>query len=289
MTHIKVGRPKNRFGRAGMNKIQKTAFLLFLCLFAAQPLAGAAEKTVQQGAYTLQRSTNPEKWVTGIAASELVRQRFPGMIIAKERFMGREGRGFTLSREADSQVIKLLLAVYKTTAEAEDTALATLKKSAVTLPAGSKSGRTIGTHSWYEIAPDGSGVVLVVYYNVFFRISAAYYSLAEEQASNIVEDLKHGQHGVQLGKKVVPPDADEIQLSFKPHADGRWQVSHKPASGKKKVAYRVFSSQGSMLRTEEEGAYLYQPATNRPVTFTVFAIDELNVVSSTYTVKKDFD
>jgi hypothetical protein len=276
----------NPLTRTDVKRIHSTVLRLLACMLIVVFISGCAGTTVRQGGYTLHRSAAPRTWVTGIAASKLVRADFPGMTIANERFLGRVGREMTLTREADGQVVKFILAVYGTTAEAEDTALATLKYADVTLPSGSKSHKTIGTHSWYEVGPNGSGVILAVYYNVLFRISSANYELAEEQALKIVKDLKKGRHGVRLGRKVKPPKAKIPELKLARRSDGLWMMSRRPVSPESKVTYRVSSSQGHMLRVGEDGRFLYRPSRSGSVTFTVYAIDDMNVVSKAYKEKK---
>ncbi len=269
-----------------MKKILTTVLYLLVCMIFVRQFPASAEEIVRQGAYVLHRAAVPEKWVTGIAAPEMVQAHFPGMAIKDERFLGREGRGITLFREADNEVVKITLAVYETVAEAEDVALAALKKASANLPANSKNGQTIGTHSWYEIASGGRGAVFVVYYNVFFRIAAVNYSLAEEQAFGIVNDLKRGQNGVRLGKKVVVPRVNEISLDLSPQADGSWLVSHTAKTGQGLLLYRVSASSGSMMEIDDKGKFLFRPSEQKNIEFTVFAIDDLNVVSAVYTKKR---
>ena len=190
----------------------KILIILFLTLTFVLPIKGRAyqqqEQTNQQeqtadeailGLYSLYRGPEPERYVAAVDFMEMSRTHFPGMTMLHQTPNGKFGMTYSLFNLETKQQFKLSMALFGDIKEAENMALEYLNSLSGVLKTGSPSGPTIGTHSWFHVAPDRSGVIVFVYDNTLFKLFSPDFTLTEKRAIQIIKDLQTGRNGIRLG------------------------------------------------------------------------------------------
>lgn len=238
---------------------------------------------VRKGAYSIHRAPVPEAFVAGIDHTEMIKAHLGEMKKIDEGLKGHEGRYVTLFQEKDKKEVRITVAVYGSTEEAEDSALEVLNDTSALLQPGSKSGGTIGTHSWYLVSPNGSGSIVFTYNNALLQVFSSNYQLAERSAQAIAVDLSRGSNGVKLAAQVLLPKVVRVDIPLR--VEKKKEVA-LTLSGldpyNQKLSFVVMSSKGQVLSEQTPGKKLYIPTESGSDNLRIYAIDELNVVSEVY-------
>ncbi len=181
----------------------KTLVILLLTLTLILPIKGQVQQQDQAadearlGLYSLYRAPEPERYVADVNVKELTQVHFPGMTMLRQTPNGKFGMTYSLFNPETKQQVRLSTAVYANVKEAEDMALEYLNSVSGVLKAGSPSGPIIGTHSWFHVAADNSGVIVFVYHNTLFKLFSPDYHLTEKRATQILKTLKTGRDSIR--------------------------------------------------------------------------------------------
>ena len=269
---------------------QQLVLLIYLLVFlfsaAGSVFSLESGEEVNKGLYKLNRAPVPGLLVTGIAMGKLSNANFPGMKIMHESLNGKFGRFYTLFNPETKRQVKISAAVYGNVAGAEDAALEFLNTVSGVFKTGSQSGQTIGTHSWFLVSPGGSGAVVFVYNNSLFQVFSSDYSHAENRARQIVEDLRSGQSGIQLGKQVLLPRVTNVKLPGTIKKGIREDIVVEGKDPEKRALdFFVSPSAGQVVTTAQRTVKAYNPGRLGTDELKIYAINDLNVVSEVY-VKK---
>ncbi len=272
-----------------IKKPQFVLFIFLLVLFLSAPGPAFGQKAgeeVDMGVYKLNRAPVPEHFVTGIEMKQMSRINFPGMNITHESLNGKFGRLYSLYNLETKRQVDISTAVYGDVPSAENAALEFLNTMSGVFNAGSQSGQTIGTHSWFLVSPDGSGTVVFVHDNSLFQVFSSDYSYAENRAKQIVDDLRAGKNGIRLGKQVILPRITDVKLpgTVKKGVQEEIVVEGEDME-KRRLEFFVSTTAGRVNATAKRAVKMYN--TERPGTdeLKIYAINDLNVVSEVYTKK----
>jgi len=260
--------------------------LVFLLMVAGPVFSQKLGEEVDKGLYKLNRAPIPVYFVTGVAMEKLSSANFPGMKIMHESLNGKFGRFYSLFNTETKRQVKMSAAVYRNVAEAENAALEFLNTVSGVFKTGSKSGQTIGTHSWFMVSPGGSGAVVFVYNNSLFYVFSPDCAHAEDRARQIVEDLRGGENGIRLGKQVLLPRVTNVKLPGTVKKGIQEEISVEGKDPEKRALdFFVSTSAGQVEATAQRTVKAYKADRLGTVEFKIYAINDLNVVSEVY-VKK---
>jgi hypothetical protein len=231
----------------------------------------------------LKRAQTPKLLVTGISLEKLSKSHFMDMNIVTEGFNGQWGTERTLFDKKSKRQVKIGAAVYSTVAKAEDAVLDMLNSISVILKTGSKTGGTIGTHSWYDASRSGSGTVVFTYYNAVFHVFSSNYALSEMTAKSILNDFKKGMNGIYLGLKVNVPQVRDVSIpaEIKQSKETTMQIDAIDPN-QQKLSFFVTTSKSQVKETVDRTKRVIIPAQEGSDEIRVYAINKLNVVSEVY-------
>ncbi len=100
----------------------------------------------------------------------------------------------------------------------------------------------------------------------------------------ILEDLRRGENGVRLGRKVSRPTVTRVRLPASVRAGEEASLEFEGQDPtRQQLAFVVSASRGRVLETGEAGRRRFIPPETGAAELHVYAVNEMNVVSTLHT------
>jgi len=174
------------------------------------------EAEYRRGRYGLTRTSPPALLVKGVDIEELCRTELPTYELWRRRDPGQWGCGVVYAPPSGDSESEVVVAVYRTVADAEEQALEYLNGTSALYEKAGDSLKGIGDsgNCWLHERKDGSSVVFVRR-NVLVRVSL-YGDAGKQQARDVAraidQDIIEGRRGVELVETLPPPSIRRVSV-----------------------------------------------------------------------------
>jgi hypothetical protein len=206
--------------------------------------------------YKIKLISNPPQYYTGISFTDLL----PGYNIdskSRTAITGLYGRGFSFSNLSAKVRGDIMLGVYPSVRQAQESALYYFTDMAAVWRTGTKSNRQIGDNCWYRDANKGAHI-LFLRNNALVEIciKGEEYEVTENLAIAIDSALITGKVGISISSTSPPSLIQAIEIPTKIHVGETVTIRVQPnVINGKKPKYNIIEAFGYLSEGNHLGKY----------------------------------